>query len=275
MSTHESGMLRPEEQRASDAVRALSAPPADKAFRARLKRDFTSGAIERAGSRAPLRPAVPLWRPVLSWALPVAAAAAVVVVGVLNMGPRWELVSSRGAGDVMVDGVAVPISNLSDVARKLRRGARLVLPAEGQIEIALPGQLALQAAPGTDVTLPAAAGRWFGRATRARVANGEVRITTGAAFHGARLAVETPEAMVHVTGTTLAVICEPTGTCVCVLEGKVMVAAPAEGAGVPVSEGHRRYVFKDARAPESAEIRPTEIGALKEFRDRRQRLMKR
>jgi ferric-dicitrate binding protein FerR (iron transport regulator) len=100
----------------------------------------------------------------------------------------------------------------------------------------------MQVAPGTDLTLPASAGRWFGRATRASVANGEVRITTGTGFHGARLAVETPEAMVQVTGTTLAVICEPTGTCVCVLEGSVRVAAQAGGAGVPVSEGHRRYV---------------------------------
>jgi ferric-dicitrate binding protein FerR (iron transport regulator) len=275
MSAHEPEMLTPEEQRASAAVRALSTPPADAAFRARLAREFASGAIARAGAREALRPVAPAWRAVLGWAIPVAAAAALLVVGVLNRGPRWELVSSRGAGDVVVDGVPVPIASMNDLARRLRRGVRLKLPSEGQIEIAIPGQIAMQVAPGTDVTLPASAGRWFGRSTRASVANGEVRITTGAGFHGARLAVETPEAMVQVTGTTLAVICEPTGTCVCVLEGSVRVAAQAGGAGVPVSEGHRRYVFNDARAPESAEIRPTEIGALKEFRERRRPLMER
>jgi ferric-dicitrate binding protein FerR (iron transport regulator) len=275
MSARDPERLTPEEERASQAVRALAPPAANAAFRARLKREFTSGAIERAGAREPLRPAVPLWRPVLGWALPVAAAAALVAVGVLNMGPRWELMSTRGAGDVVVDGVPVPITNMNDLARRLKHGVRLKLPSEGQIEIAIPGQLALQVAPGTDVTLPAAAGRWFGRGTRASVANGEVRITTGSSFHGARLAVETPEAMVHVMGTTLAVICEPTGTCVCVLEGTVRVAAQGEGAGAPVSEGHRRYVFNDARPPESAEIRPTEIGSLKEFRERRRHMMER
>jgi hypothetical protein len=193
----------------------------------------------------------------------------------MNLGPRWQLVSSRGAGEVVVDGVPVSISDMNGLERRLKHGARLRLPNEGQIELAIPGQVALQVAPGTDDTRPAAAGRWFGRGTRASVAHGEVRITTGKAFYGARLAVETPEAMVQVTGTTLAVICEPTGTCVCVLEGSVRVAAQAGGAGVPVSEGHRRYVFNDARAPESAEIRPTEIGALQEFRERRRPLMER
>lgn len=43
MSAHEPEMLTPEEQRASAAVRALSAPPADAAFRARLAREGDDG----------------------------------------------------------------------------------------------------------------------------------------------------------------------------------------------------------------------------------------
>jgi ferric-dicitrate binding protein FerR (iron transport regulator) len=274
MSAREPDVLTPEEKRASEAVRGLASPAADAAFRARLKRAFASGAIERVPERAPSR--IPFWRhPVLGWAMPVAAAAALLLVGVMNLGPRWELVSSRGAGEVVVDGVPVSISDMNGLERRLKRGVRLKLPSDGQIEVAIPGQVALQVTPGTDVTLPAAAGRWFGRGTRASVAHGEVRITTGKAFHGARLAVETPEAMVEVTGTTLAVICEPTGTCVCVLEGRVRVAAQAEGAGAMVTEGHRRYVFNDARAPESAEIRPTEMVPLREFRERRRLMMER
>jgi hypothetical protein len=36
-----------------------------------------------------------------------------------------------------------------------------------------------------------------------------------------------------------------------------------------VHAGRRRFVFNDGRSPESAEIRPNEIGALGEFRDSR------
>jgi len=273
MSAPDPDRLTPEEQRASQAVRALSTPPAGAAYRARLKREFESGVLE-----APVRPVrapLPLWRrPALAWvALPAAAAALLIVVGALNRGPSWELIASRGQGEAAVDGVPVPLARADELRRRLHHGVRMRLPENGEIEIALPGQMAFQVAAGTDVTLPAAVGRWFGRSAHANVAHGELRITTGAAFHGARLAVETPEAMVEVTGTTLAVICEPTGTCVCVLEGRVRVAAQAEGAGVMVSEGRRRYVWNDARPPESAEIRPNELKSLREFREQRRAMM--
>jgi hypothetical protein len=74
-------MLTPEEERASQAVRALSTPPADAAFRARLKREFASGAIARAGSaRGRCDPRSR--RGARCWAgrFPVAAAAALLVV---------------------------------------------------------------------------------------------------------------------------------------------------------------------------------------------------
>jgi ferric-dicitrate binding protein FerR (iron transport regulator) len=276
MSARDPELLSPEEKRASEAVRSLRSPPLDAAYRARLKREFASGALAGTGTRersAP--PPLPFWRrPALAWvALPAAAAAALIVVGALNRGPGWELVSSRGAGEAVVDGVPVPMARAADLARRLKPGVRLQLPTDGEIEIALRGQLAIQVAPGTDVTLPASAGRWFGRSARANVAHGELRITTGAGFQGARLAVETPEAMVEVTGTTLAVICEPTGTCVCVLEGRVRVAGPAEGAGVMVPEGQRRYVFNDARPPETAGIRPNEHVSLQEFRELKRAMM--
>jgi ferric-dicitrate binding protein FerR (iron transport regulator) len=274
MSAHDPDLLTPEEQTARDAVRSLGRPAAGAAYRARLKQEFASGVRARAPEHA--RPAIPLWRrPALGWiVLPAAAAAAFFVVVALNRGPSWELVASRGTGSVVVDGVPVPLADATGLQRRLRRGVRLRLPEGGEVDLALPGQLALQVTPGTDVTLPAAAGRWFGRRGRTSVAHGEVRITTGAAFHGARLEVDTPEAMVEVTGTTLAVICEPTGTCVCVLEGRVRVAPQADGAGVMVAAGHRRYVFNDARPPVTAEIRPNESVSLRQLREQRRAMMR-
>jgi len=52
---------------------------------------------------------------------------------------------------------------------------------------------------------------------------GEIRVTTGPSFPGAHLDVSTPVAAIEVSGTTFAVILEPHGTCVCVLEGTVKV----------------------------------------------------
>ena len=268
--------LSPEEKRASDAVRSLASPPADALYRSRLREDFASGALARAGARGgPSRLPIPIHRrPALRWAaLPVAAAAALLAASALNQGPRWELVSSRGQGVAVIDGVPVSIARTADLARLLKPGARLWLPADGELEVAIRGQMVIQVTPGTEVTLPAAAGRWFGRNPRARVARGELRITTGAGFRGARLEVGTPEVMVEVTGTTLAVICEPGGTCVCVLEGGVMVTARAEGTPVPVGEGRLRFVFSDARSPQTAGIRPKEDAMLREFREQQRKVL--
>ncbi len=268
--------LSKEEKRASDAVRSLASPPAEAAYRARLKQEFESGALARAGARAgPSRLPIPIYRrPVLRWAaLPVAAAAALLAVSTLNQGPRWELVSSRGEGVAVIDGVPVSIARTADLARLLKPGARLRLPADAELEVAIRGQMVMQVTPGTEVTLPAAAGRWFGRNPHAHVAHGELRITTGAGFRGARLEVGTPEARVEVAGTTLAVICEPKGTCVCVLEGGVMVTARSEGTPVTVGEGRLRFVFNDARPPKTAGIRPKEDVMLREFREQQRTLM--
>jgi len=274
MSAPDLERLSPQEKRASDAVRSLAPPPTDAAYRARLKQEFASGALESARPRVRRLP-VPLHRrPALRWAaLPVAAAAALVAASTLNQGPRWELISSRGEGVAVIDDVPVPMNHAGDLARRLRPGARLRLPEGGEIEIASRSQIAMQITPGTDVTLPEPPGRWFGRHARAGIAEGDLRITTGAGFRGARLEVETPEAIVEVTGTTLAVICEPAGTCVCVLEGRVTVAGRGEGTKVPVGEGRRRFVFNDARPPETAGIRPVEDVMLRQFRAERGAVM--
>jgi hypothetical protein len=88
--------------------------------------------------------------------------------------------------------------------------------------------------------------------------------------------------MVKVNGTTLAVIMEPTGTCVCVLEGEVMVGARGDAAGpegggggamMPISAGHRGYIFRDGRTPERADIRPEELTSLARFRALRYALL--
>ena len=255
----------PEEVRARDALRTLEPPRADAAFRARLKREFVSGRF--GGPRVQPLPEAwwrrPVWRMV-----PAAAAILVVVAALANRGGGWLVLASAGDGVAVVDQRPVPIGHVEELQRRLRPGARLQVPAGAEIELASPGGLVVQVTAGTEFTLPALPGRWLGRRVAGEVRHGEVRITTGPAFHGAHLRVETPEASIEVTGTTLAVICEPVGTCVCVYDGAVSVGARGDRME-PVVSGRRRFVFNDGRAPESAEIRPIENEKLGAFRQSR------
>jgi len=273
MSPDRPESLTPEEARAREAVRSLGVPAADPAFRARLQRDFVAG---RIGERRVLTLPVPWYRrPALRLALVPAtfaalAALAVAVLSVTDRGPGWTLMMARGDGSVTVDGAPVSLASRADLTRALHPGARVSVPANAELELMSAAGLVVQVTEGTELTLPATPGRWMNRHVTGRIHHGEIRVTTGSAFAGAHLQVRTPEATVEVTGTTLAVICEPTGTCVCVQSGVVKVGARG-GRMEAVPEGRRRYVFNDGRPPESAEIRPTEGVALGEFRDSRSR----
>ncbi len=261
------------ERSAQDAVRALPVPAATAAFRARLKHEFATGAIERPRSlaTAPARVLVGPWaaRP-RAFAMAAAAAAMIAaLVFVANRGPAWQVAAVTGDGIAVIDQRGIPLGHADDLAAALHPGARIELPADASLELMAPGDLAIEITPGTRMILPPTPGRWFRRAIRTELGTGELRITTGPRFHGARLAIATPEVHVEVVGTTLAVIREPQGTCVCVLEGRVRVGAmtgPRPGPMVPVDGGRRRYVFNDGRPPEMATMRDTEhlpLGALR------------
>jgi hypothetical protein len=256
----------PAEERLRSVLRSLPPPRAEAAYRARLKQDFVSGRL--GGSRVIALP-VP-WHRRLGWRLaPVALAAVAVVVAVANRGPEWTVFATRGDGIAIVDRMPVPLGHAEELGMRLKSGARLSVPQGGEVALVAEGVIVMQVTSGTEITLPRPPGRWFGRAMSGAVRSGIVRVTTGPRFHGARLTLDTPEAAVEVTGTTLAVICEPAGTCVCVYEGVVNVAAKG-GTVEPVTSGRRRFVFNDGRSPETAEMRPTErerLGSLRAARD--------
>ena len=212
-----------------------------------------------------------------------AAAAIAVVVGIIgNRGPQWRVLRVVGTGFVQADGEAIPVERVDQLAERLHPGVELLIPETASLEIAAGSDLAMAILPGTRLTIPPAPPRWFPRRSEFYARGGEVRLTTGPTFQGARLDVHTTDAMVRVTGTTLAVIMEPTGTCVCVLEGEVMVGARGESAGpqgaggdamMPITSGQRAYVFRDGRTPERADIRPTELVELAKFRALRYELL--
>jgi hypothetical protein len=259
--------LTPEETRARDAMRGLERPRASAAFRERLKRDFVTGRIgEQRVLELPLA-----WHRRLAWRLalaPVALTALAMTVVLANRGPAWTVLAIAGDGVAVVDRTPVPLTHGEELGRRLHPGAHLTVPVAAEVELASASGMVVQVTGGTEFTLPASPGRWFGRRVVGALRGGEIRVTTGSAFHGARLHLDTPEATVEVTGTTLAVICEPVGTCVCVYDGAVKVG-PRGAAAESVPGGRRRFVFNDGRPPELADIRPVENQSLGVFRERR------
>lgn len=274
--THDDDLTTPDDlgalRRAQEALRALPAAAPDPAFRARLRDAFASGAIEAPGRAAvPVaarRPAPRLGRLELAFAGAAAALAIVAFAWALNPGPQWRVAELQNAhGNVIVNDDAVPADDIESLNEALVPGATIEWNGDGDLELLSRGQLALGIAPGTTMTLPAPPPRWFARTSKAKVAMGTIRLISGSRFRGARLEIATPEATVFVTGTTLAVIEEPSGTCVCVLEGKVHVMAGTEDMGM-VPAGQRATVFSDGSKPVRAAMRPTEQVKLGEMRRR-------
>jgi hypothetical protein len=146
------------------------------------------------------------------------------------------------------------------------------MPEGSEVELRAGDVMLAQIAPGSDVTVPSLPGRWFARGAIGEVRSGEMRLTTGAGFQGATLALQTPDAHVRVTGTTLAVICESAGTCVCVLEGVVRVG-PSPQSMEAVAGGTRGYVFADGRPMMHEAMRADEVPRLTALRDSRAELL--
>lgn len=250
-----------ERERASAAVRELPRPVADPGFRERLGRRFAAGELPPA--RRPHRPRGRAW-------LAAAAVLAVVVAASLlllvDRGPRWQLTNPAGAGALEVDGVARSRTT-AEAERSWAPGTRLGLPSGADVEVVLPGIVALQLTPGTELTLPGLS-RSPGRGgVESEFVSGEVRVTSGPGFAGRRLHFRTPEAHVEVTGTTLALIRDSVSTCVCVFEGTARMGTRRDALAA-VREGSRRTVYRDGRPDLVEEIRPMERMKLGMLRDR-------
>lgn len=257
------------ERRASDALAALPRAEPDPSYRARQKEAFVAGgyasepvpvAARRPGPRA-------MRRAFFALAGAAAVLLAIGVTTVMNAGPRWKVAAVQAAhGNVLVNDEPIPADDVASLNEALAPGAVIEWNGNGDLELVSPGQLALGIAPGTKMTLPAPPPRWFARTSRGTIETGTLRLASGRRFHGARVTIGTPEATVEMTGTMLAVIHEPMGTCVCVFEGSVRVLAGTHDMGM-VPAGQRQVVFADGSEPVRAEMRPTErvkLGAMKE-----------
>lgn len=271
-----------DEERARRALADLPEPRADAAFRARLKEDFVSGAIEVRGTReARERARRPVVRfpsagrrgPAGIWAAVAVAAAAsfVLLAGTLNQGHRWWVAGARGDGVVLVNGQPITIADRTALDRAIVPGAEIEIPAGAEIDLCSDGILGMQLTDGADLTVPPTPHRWFDRRSELHIRKGEVRFTTGSQFPGSHLQIHTPDAAVEIVGTTFAVIAQTNGTCVCVLEGVAKVGRLVNEKGAdmePIPGGHLRFVYRDARTPSALDdMRPWERGLLAQFRE--------
>jgi ferric-dicitrate binding protein FerR (iron transport regulator) len=270
MTEQEHGPISAEEGRAREALRQTQSPQPDPAFRTRLREEFISGRLSERKVFAIRKQ----WfsRPAARVVLAAAASVAIIVGALMNRGPAWVIMSSSGTGMVQVDGDAVPIERLEELRDRIRPGAEVTIPERGRLELMAKRTLLLELTPGTRFTLPPPPARWLGRDVELYARSGILRATTGPGFPGARLMIRSPEAEIHVIGTTFTVILEPTGTCVCVLEGTAEVG-PRGGAMMSVASGHRGYVFRNGQPPVVAAIRPSELIELARFRSTRHYLL--
>ncbi|MGE5176196.1 MAG: FecR domain-containing protein [Hyphomicrobiales bacterium] len=271
-----------QEARVARLLHEAPEPGADPEYRARLREDFVTGAIEVRGTREARerarRPVVrfpggsPKVRTGFWIAAAVATAAALaIVVGTLNQGPRWWIAGVRGEGQAMIDGRPIALSDREALDRAIKPGVEIELPAGAGIDLCSNGVLGMQLTERARITIPPPPHRWFGRSTEMHIRGGEVRFATGVDFHGAHLKIHTREAAVEVVGTTFAVITQSNGTCVCVLDGVAKVGRLVDEKGqdmVPVPGGRLRFVYADEKKPMALDdMRPWERGLLSNFRD--------
>lgn len=270
------------EDRVRRAIQSAPAPKTDADFRARLREDFVSGAIEVRGTREKRerarrrvvifpRTGHPGRTGMWAAAAVAMAAALVLIVGNMNQGHPWWVTGARGEGVAMIDGKPVPLSDHDALDRAIKPGSKLVLPAGAEVDLCSNGVLAMQLTERADITIPQPPRRWFNRRSEMQIRMGEVRFATGVYFPGAHMRIHTQDAAVEIVGTTFAVIAQHNGTCVCVLEGVAKVGRVVNAAGTdmqPVPGGHLRFIYRDAnRPPGTDEMRPWERGLLSQFNE--------
>jgi ferric-dicitrate binding protein FerR (iron transport regulator) len=258
----------PEERRAAEAVRALAEPRAPEAFRADLRARFVSGAIA-ADAPAAAAPAAasPRGRPapvVALFGLAAAAALAWLVWTATEPAPWHYMGASGDSGEVWVSGRRMDPDDADGIQAMLRGGVPIRTTGTMEFDYVMHEQLSVQLAPESEMTVPEWPRRWMGDVASCEVARGEARFTTGSRY-ASRLRVSSPLAMIEVTGTTLAVISGPDSSCVCVLDGEVLMTDP-DGTRHAVRAGTRRTVFRSA--PSRVEdIQPMERMKLEMHRD--------
>lgn len=260
-----------DERRIQEAIRELPVTAAEPGFRDRLRREFVSGTLETETNLQISEPTKRARRviPMRVGALGLAVAAALAAFFFAwPRGPEWNLVAASGEGTVTVNGRAFPIERVEEtLGSTLPPGSRIRVEGDAMLDLATPGVLAIQMAGGSTLEVPGRQGWWRGGGFAGAVTRGEVRFVTGDGFAGQTLVLVAPAATVRVTGTTFAVITDADTTCVCVLDGRVLME-DADGVGEVVEGGKRRTLYRKTGRAHEEPILPMERMKLEMLRER-------
>ena len=258
------------------SIRSLPEDRPDPNYRARMREAFVRGDVTampkrsaRPGSSAPLR------SPLRYLVAGAAVAACIVAAVVWNRAPTWSFVSVSGSGNIVVDGTIFAATDHAEWKSRLNSGARVETGDDVQLELRNDDACFLVYTPGTSATIPARSSRWRTQKMNLSVEQGEVRATTGPGFDGTILEFATEEASVIVTGTTVAVIRNAEGTCLCVLEGTSTIKPTSSVDGLRVPAGRRYAVTPHSSSQTLEPLSDMETMKLGMLRDRGNELLSR
>jgi hypothetical protein len=244
----------------------------DPAFKTRLREQFVKESTaphQDTGSRRSSRADSKRWRrPTRRTEIWVTAsvtllAASLLLLAVLRRAPQWTVVRTDPQVALTIDGQSFAGTALTQ--ELLVPGARLT-SGDQDVTLRAEREMIWVLTPNTTVTLPRTRG-WRRSSGEITVHQGELRISTGPDYR-MQLLIETPEAHITVVGTTLAVIRNDQGTCLCVYEGTVQMdhlGNPEPAREVPA--GKRWLIQVDGSALPLEDLEPMENMKLQMLHD--------
>lgn len=258
-------------------------------FLRELKGRFTSAASASAAgvpsvapAAAPVhqipRPARPSSRPPLSgWTIAagvvVIAASALAIFALRGSDARrWTPVEGRiPRSPLSVDGRAVLPRDLA-TALLSDTVPHTIATGTEPLWVQLGASVICEMAPDSEVEFGALAPSDRPLLLVAR--KGTLRVRTGEEFQGSTMNVRTPEFELVVTGTSFAIDIDEEGTCVCCLQGRVVLKAPeAFDESWAVDSGRMCRIYDDNRAPKWDEVSHKHGPALERFHELADELM--
>lgn len=232
--------------------RTRIADPAREDFRQDLRARFVAGELEDAAPEpAARRSSLRL----LTWAAPLAVAAAILLIVNLGGGDAsWRVRSIAGDGPLVIDGVDVASFDGPELERRIRAGQEIETGAH-RVDLELGRRVRMRFEPGSRVRVEPSDGE---EPLSFDLLAGELHGVTGPDFESAELRIETPRGTATITGTAFSILAVPQGACFCVGHGTVGVTDPESGRVHSVGRGSSIFLYAEGGASEL--ITETELG---------------
>ncbi len=237
MSEHDKNLTL-EEQQALEALAQLRPARASDVAKARARTAFLQGddTVDEA-------PALPKRGAIVAMWLPLAAAAAILVMLFLygtRPVDKWQVSDLVEADGVEFDS--------GDLALGAKLGGGVIETGPGsEIELVLGDDLRVRVIGNSRVFLPSPPGRWFERDTEFFVEAGEVYGTSGGTSPDFPVTLATDEAEALLTGTTFAAFRTEEHTCFCLFEGGMDITLRDVAFSLPLEVGKRIFVYRDGK----------------------------